>query len=157
MAGEQPRSESTVSYVVWTVAKYQFGRSFDYLDLHRSVCNKNENIYWIAVSITMPLQRRPNWSSIGVLVWFRITFVSSKIFREWTTRSVLIGIRSHFSVQSCVVITRPNITWYCKQHCRNSGRLSIWCWTQKTHPIPQPHERAMGRLIWIFVRKLTAL
>ena len=40
---------------------------------------------------------------------------------------------------------------------RNWSRISIRCWIHKRHPISRPNRRAMGCLLWIFVRKLTAL
>ena len=60
-------------------------------------------------------------------------------------------------VQSSVFITWSNIVRYCMNNYRNSGRLSIRCWTHKRHPIARPNGRAMGCLLWIFVRKITAI
>ena len=53
-------------------------------------------------------------------------------------------------------VTRPNIVRYFINNYRNWGRISIICWIYKRHTIPRPNGRAMGWLLWIFVRKLTA-
>ena len=60
-------------------------------------------------------------------------------------------------IQSSAVITRSNIVRYFINNYRNRGRILIRCWIHKIHPIPRPNGRAMGCLLWIFVRKLTAL
>ena len=62
-----------------------------------------------------------------------------------------------FSVQSSAVITRFNIVRYYINKYRNWSRIWIRRWIHKRHPIPRPNGRAMGCLLWIFVRKLTAL
>ena len=62
-----------------------------------------------------------------------------------------------FHVQSSAVITRSNIVRYYFGDYRNWSRTSIRCWDHKTHPIPRPNGRAMGCILWIFVRKPTAL
>ena len=61
-----------------------------------------------------------------------------------------------FHIQSSAVITWCNIVRYCINNYGNSDRISIRCWFHKRHPIPHPNGRAMGCLLWIFVRKLTA-
>ena len=55
------------------------------------------------------------------------------------------------------VITRSNIVRYYINDYRNWDRTLISCWIHKRHPIPRPKRRAMGCLLWIFVRKLTTL
>ena len=60
-------------------------------------------------------------------------------------------------IQSNAVITRPNIVRYWINDCRNSGRISIRCWIRKRHHIPRPNGRDMVCILWIFLRKLTAL
>ena len=55
-------------------------------------------------------------------------------------------------VQLSAVITRSNIVWYCINNCRNSSRISIRIRTHKRHLIPLPDGRAMGCILWIFVR-----
>ena len=50
-----------------------------------------------------------------------------------------------------------HISRYCMNNYRNSGRISTRRWFHKRHPIPRPDGRATGCLLWIFVRKLTAL
>ena len=60
-------------------------------------------------------------------------------------------------IQSSAVITRSKRVRSCVINCRKWGRISIRSWIHKTHPIPRPNGWAMGCLLWIFVRKLTAL
>ena len=60
-------------------------------------------------------------------------------------------------IQSSAVITRSNIVRYYMNDYRNGGRISIRCWIHKRHPIPRPNGWAIGCLLRIFVRKLTAL
>ena len=60
-------------------------------------------------------------------------------------------------IQSSAVITRLNIIRYYIDNYRNWSRLRIRRWTHKRHPIPSPNGRVLGCLLWIFVRKLTAL
>ena len=53
-----------------------------------------------------------------------------------------------------------NIVRYYINYYRNWGRISsLWirCWIHKRHHIPRPNGRAIGCLLWIFVRKLTTL
>ena len=61
------------------------------------------------------------------------------------------------TIQSSAVITRSVIVRYHLDNYRNWGRISIKCWIHKRHPIPRPNGRAMRCLLWIFVRKMTAL
>ena len=49
---------------------------------------------------------------------------------------------------------RSNIGRYYMNNYRNWGRISIRCWIHKKHPIACPNGRAMGCLLWIFVRKI---
>ena len=60
-------------------------------------------------------------------------------------------------IQSSAVITRSNFVRYFINNYRTWCRISIRCWIHKRHTIPRPNGRAMGCLLWIFVRKLTAL
>ena len=62
-----------------------------------------------------------------------------------------------FHIQSSAVITRFNMIRYCINNCRNRDRISIRCCIHKRHPIARPDGRAMGCLLLIFLRKLTAL
>ena len=61
------------------------------------------------------------------------------------------------NIHSNAVITQSNIVRYCIKVCWNWGTISIKCWIHKRHPIPRPLGRDMGCLLWIFLRKLTAL
>ena len=61
------------------------------------------------------------------------------------------------SIQWSAVITRSNVVRYYMNNQKNWGRISIRCWIHKIHPIPRPNGRAMGCILLIFVRKLTAL
>ena len=62
-----------------------------------------------------------------------------------------------FVIESSVVITRSNIVRYYINNYMNCGRISIICRINKRHPISRPNGPAMGCLLCIFVRKLTAL
>ena len=55
-------------------------------------------------------------------------------------------------VQLSAVILQSNMTWYCTDHCRNEGRISIRVWSHKRHLIPHPNGRAIRCLLWIFWR-----
>ena len=68
--------------------------------------------------------------------------------------AILFRDRSWYShLHSRAVITRSNIVNYYINNYRNWGRISIRCWIL----IPRPNGRVMGCVLWIFVRKLTAL
>ena len=63
-------------------------------------------------------------------------------------------------IKSDIVITRSNVTWFSIQHC------SDWSMKQNTnqtinsqlrYPISRPYGWIMGRLLWGFARKLSAL
>ena len=60
-------------------------------------------------------------------------------------------------ILSSAVITRSNIVRCCTNNCRNWGRIWIRFWIHKRNPIPRPNGRAIGSLLRIFVRKVTAL
>ena len=60
-------------------------------------------------------------------------------------------------IQLSAVITRSNIIRYYINNYRIWGRILIRCWIHWRHPISRPNGRATGCLLWIFVRKLTAL
>ena len=60
-------------------------------------------------------------------------------------------------IQLSAVITRSNLSRYYIRHCDNSGRKWVRFENHNRHPIPRPHGRAMGCLLWGFRRKLTAL
>ena len=62
-----------------------------------------------------------------------------------------------FVIESSVVITRSNIVRYYINNYMNCGRISIICRINKRHPISRPNGPAMGCLLCIVVRKLTAL
>ena len=62
---------------------------------------------------------------------------------------------SLLTIQSSAAITRPNDISYYMNNCRNGGKISIRSWIHKRHPIPRPSGRAMGCLLWIFMRKET--
>ena len=49
--------------------------------------------------------------------------------------SGLILRPGQYQIQSNVVVTRSNITWYCTHHCSNGGRISARVWTHKRCPI----------------------
>ena len=73
----------------------------------------------------------------------------------WATR--LIGwIFSKMNVQSGSIITWSNITRQYAQHNSKWIRTYIRINSHKMHPIPRPHGRAMGRLLWGFGKKMTA-
>ena len=59
---------------------------------------------------------------------------------------------SKIFIQSSAVITGSNIVRYHMNNYRN--RISIRWWIHKRHPIPRPNGRAMGCLLWIFVKKI---
>ena len=61
------------------------------------------------------------------------------------------------SLLSSAAITRLNVVSYCINNGRNNGRIPIRRLTHKRHHIPGLNGRAMGCLLWIFVRKLAAL
>ena len=42
------------------------------------------------------------------------------------------------------------------RNCKSFSTTQIRLWTHKTHPIPRPHRRTIGCLLWRFWRKLTA-
>ena len=63
----------------------------------------------------------------------------------------------YYNIQSSAVITRSNIVRYYINNYRNWSRMSIRCRIHKRHHITRPNGRAMGCLLWIFMRKLTAL
>ena len=48
------------------------------------------------------------------------------------------------NIQSSAVITRSNLSRYYIRHCDSSGRNWIRYLNHSRHPIPRPHERAMG-------------
>ena len=52
-------------------------------------------------------------------------------------------------LQSCA---KPSICNY-----RNWDRVSVRCWNHRKHHISHPNARAMGCLLWVFVRKLTTI
>ena len=60
-------------------------------------------------------------------------------------------------LQSSAVIMRSNIVRYYMNNYRNWDRISTRCGFHIRHPISRANGRAMGCLLWIFVRKLTAL
>ena len=60
-------------------------------------------------------------------------------------------------IWSCAIITQSKIVRHCINNCRNWGKISIRCWIHKKNPIPRPKGRAMGCLLWIFVRKFITL
>ena len=59
-------------------------------------------------------------------------------------------------IQSSALKTRSNIISFYINNFTNWGRILIRCWIHKRHPTPRPNGRAMGCLLWIIVRKLTA-
>ena len=81
-------------------------------------------------------------SRLNVHVWSHKT---SKL-RDW-----------RISIQSSAVITRSDIVRLYIDSYRDWGRISIKCWMHKRHPWPRSNGWAMGYLLWIFVRKLSAL
>ena len=78
---------------------------------------------------------------------------------DWYSASVpvITYVISYNTGQSSAVITWSNIARYYINNYRNWSRISIRCWIHKRHPIPRPSGPAMGCLLRIFVRKLTAL
>ena len=80
----------------------------------------------------------------------------TKVISLWEKIMMIIFIFI-FYIQSSAVITRSNLLWYCHWHCNDWGRTEIKLQTHNRHPIPHPHGRAMGCLLWGFERKLTAL
>ena len=68
--------------------------------------------------------------------------------------SVLVVHLVYHSALKMYVIN--NVVRYCINNYSNWVRISIKCWFHKRHPIPRPNGRAMGCLLRIFVRKLTA-
>ena len=78
---------------------------------------------------------------------------------ETDKRSWLLSMttKNDIPVQLSAIITRSNIVRCYINNYRNWGRISIRCWIHKRHPIPRPNGRAMGCLLWIFVKKLTML
>ena len=79
------------------------------------------------------------------------------ILNKWKSHFVIIISPNDIHIQSSAVIMRSKIIRYCINDCRNWGRISIRCWIHKRHPISRPNGRAMGCLLWIFLRTLTAL
>ena len=83
-----------------------------------------------------------------------VAFVASyHVPKVWASEKTLYRV----VLQSSAVITRSNIVRYYKNDYRSWGKISFRCWIHKRHPIPRPNGRAMVCLLWIFVRKLTAL
>ena len=69
----------------------------------------------------------------------------------------ILVFSKYCDIVSSAVITRSNIVRYYIYDYRNWSRISIRYWNHKRHPIPRPNGRAMGCILWIFVRKPTAL
>ena len=67
--------------------------------------------------------------------------------------------KQHWSVWQHTIECRNNAIQYSVLYTvlQRLGYDLIWGWTHKWHPIPRPHGRAMGCLLWVFERKLTAL
>ena len=59
----------------------------------------------------------------------------------------------NYTVECCYKVP-SNMIRYCINVCRNSGRTSVRGWTHKRHHTPHTDRRAMGCLLWIFVRKI---
>ena len=57
-------------------------------------------------------------------------------------------------MQSRAIIKWSNIVRYYIYNNRDWGTISIRCWIHKRHSIPRPNGRAMGSLLWRFVKKL---
>ena len=105
--------------------------------------------------------RRPNiqlHSSMGTF-WYNnpCVHMQQSIIEIISQNRIVQNCIGTISIQSSAVITRSNIVRYNINNYRNWCRISIRCWDYKRHPIPRPNGRAMGCLLWIFVRKLTAL
>ena len=81
------------------------------------------------------------WLRIREVLWYSLGVI------WWETHKI----------QWSAVITRSNIVSYYIKDYRNWRRISNRCWINKRHPTPRPNGRAMGCLLWIFVRKLTTL
>ena len=81
--------------------------------------------------------------------------IPSRYNNEQTTKQTKAINNSY--IQLSAVITRSNSVRYYIDDYRNWSRISIRCWNHKRHPIPCPNGRAVGCILWIFVRKLTAL
>ena len=64
------------------------------------------------------------------------------------------GLVTH--IQSSTVIMWSNIVRYCINECMKSDRISFKYWIHKRHTIPCAKWWAMGCLLTIFFRKLTA-
>ena len=86
-----------------------------------------------------------NWSHHYLLFKSKIYFYVSWIMKAYKP---LVKW-----VQCSAVIKQSNIVRYCINNYRNWGRISTRCWIH----IPCPNGRAMGCLLWLFMRRLTVL
>ena len=53
-------------------------------------------------------------------------------------------------IESSAIITWSNLSGYYMRQCNNRCRKWVRHYNHNRHPIPRPHGRAMGRLLWEF-------
>ena len=80
-----------------------------------------------------------------------LTRVRSRYNYDWylahqskTLLVILNYVIVAFQVQSSAVIARSNITWFCIWYDNDWGKICIWGYVHKRHPISRPFGRAMG-------------
>ena len=115
-----------------------------------SVGNKTTTTYFYIV------QDMPTFHSF-TLFWKKKILQNNSAHKEMMLILQPGAIITWCNIQSSAVIMRSNIVSYYIKDCRNWRRISNRCWIHKRHPIPHPNGQAMGCLLWMFVRKLTAL
>ena len=86
--------------------------------------------------------------------WHLFAIMNTPLRHTKTYEYILLQNTNY--IQSSAVITRSSIVRYHINNFSNWVRTSIRCWIHKRRPIPRPNGLAMGCLLWIFVRKLTA-
>ena len=105
------------------------------------------------ISRAKPIYVRKPCHKQSIFFWKSSDTMHNKVFPLWQKKITKLLLK----LQSSAALTRSNIARYYKNSCRNCGRISIRCWIHKRHPTSHPNRWAMGCLLWMFMRKLTAL
>ena len=99
----------------------------------------NENV-WISIKISLTFVPKGPINNIPALVQMMAWRRSGD---KRLSEPMMVSLPTH------ICVTRPQ---WIKTYCDNWGRIQMRVWTYKRHPIPRPNGRAMGCLLWKFLR-----
>ena len=127
-----------------------------YLKSHNDESQSFEKIEKPLLNRPQPLSCTCLWYKWWLTLYILNLWRKTKKYVSNHSSTLKHSILSQSTVVCCFIMW-SNIVRYFMNDYRNWGRISIRCWIHKRHTIPLPNGRAMGCLLWLFVRKLTPL